>query len=93
MRAVLRYSCPSPSGRSADAVFFPADDEGDFRVRFEAHDAINDVAAGFFQLAGHEDVVFFIKAGLDFHQDRNLLAVFSGLSQGCDDRRLAADAV
>ena len=59
----------------------------------EAHDAVNDMAAGFFQLAGHVDIIFFIETGLDFHEDRDLFAVFGSLGQGGDDGRLAADAV
>ena len=51
------------------------------------------MAAGFFQLAGHVDIIFFIETGLDFHEDRDLFAVFGSLGQGGDDGRLAADAV
>ena len=51
------------------------------------------MAAGFFQLAGHVDIIFFIETSLDFHEDRDLFAVFGGLGQGGDDGRLAADAV
>ena len=78
---------------TADAIFFTADDEGNLGVGLEAHDAVNDMAAGFFQLAGHVDIIFFIETGLDFHEDRDLLAIFCRLGQGRDDRRLAADAV
>ena len=48
---------------AANAVFFLAYDQGDFGMGFQAHQAVDDMRAGFFQAFGPLDVVFFVKAG------------------------------
>ena len=60
---------------------------------FQAHQAVDDMRAGFFQAFGPLDVIFFVKAGFELHEDRNLLAVLCGFHQGSDNGRIAADSV
>ena len=78
---------------AADAVLLAAHDERDLAVRLEAGEAVDDVAAGLFQLARPVDVVLLVKARLELDEHRDLLAVFGGADQRGDDRRIAADAV
>ena len=59
----------------------------------ESHQTIDDMASCFFQFSRPDDIVFFIKSCLQLHQYRDLFAIFSGLGQGGDDWRVAADAV
>ena len=76
-----------------NAFFFAAHDEGNLRMCLQAHDPINDVTAGLFQLGRHVDIIFFIKPGLDFHEYRDLFAIFGSLGQGSNNWRFAAHAV
>ena len=78
---------------TADAVFFAAYNEGNLRMGLQAHNTIDNVAAGFFQLGRHVNVVFFIKAGLHFHENRDLLAVFRSLGQSGNNQGLTAYTV
>src|SRR5581483_1838769 len=45
-----------------DGVFVPADDQANLRMDFVAHEAIDDVHAGLFELARPLDVVGLIEA-------------------------------
>ena len=78
---------------TADAVLFPPDHQGDFGMRLQPDYAVNNVTARFFQTAGHINVVFFVKTGLDFHKDRHLLTVSRGIGEGGDNSRFGADPV
>ena len=60
---------------AADAVFFAADDKCTLGMCLEADKAVNNVSPGFFKTSRHKDVVGFIKAGLDFHKNCDLLAI------------------
>ena len=60
---------------AADAVFFAADDKCTLGMCLEAAKAVNNVSPGFFKTSRHKDVVGFIKAGLDFHKNCDLLAI------------------
>ena len=51
------------------------------------------MAAGLFQLVGPVDVVLLVKAGLQLHQNRHLLAVFRGLNQRRHNGGVAGNAV
>lgn len=73
---------------AADAVFLPADDQQDLAVGLQPRQAVNDVAAGLFQLLGPVDVVLLVKPGFQLDQDGDLLAVFGGLFQRRDDGEL-----
>lgn len=46
-----------------------------------------------FKAAGHQDVIRFIEARLDFHEDSDLLAVLCCFFERLDDRRGGSHAV
>lgn len=50
----------------------------------QAHQAVDDVAAGLLQLAGPLDVGGLVEAGLDLHQDEDLLAGLGRLDERVD---------
>ena len=77
----------------ADAVLVPAHDQENLAVRLQACQAVDDMAPGFFQLLCPEDIVFLIKTGLQFHQNRDLLPIFSSADQGGDNRGMPAHTV
>ena len=78
---------------TADAVLLPSHHQSDLAVGLQAHQSVNDMAAGLFQLFRPDDVILLIETGLQLHQHGNLLAVLCGLCQRGDDRRIAADPV
>ena len=78
---------------TADAVFLTAHHKRDFAVGFQAHQAVNYVAARLFQLSRPYDIVFLVKTRLQLHKHGNLLSVFRRLGQRRNDGRIAADAV
>lgn len=54
------------------------------RVHFEwvyPLEAVDDVRSRLFQASSHENIVFFVKTRLYFHQHRDLLAVFRSHSE------------
>ena len=77
----------------AQAVFIAADDHEHFAVGFEADQSVDDVDAGFFELAGPDDVVGFVEARAQFDEDGDLLALFGGGDEGVDDGGIAAGAI
>lgn len=78
---------------AAEFTGFAADDEGALAVGFMSDEAVNDVDAGFFELAGPLDVIGFVEAGLEFDQGGDLFAAAGGLDEGADDGGVAAGAV
>ena len=78
---------------TADAVLLPSHHQGDLAVGLQAHQSVDHVTAGLFQLFRPDDVVLLIETGLQFYQHGNLFAVLCGLRQRGDDRRIAADPV
>ena len=77
----------------AQLLPLPPQHQGHLGVGFKADHAIHHMDAGIFQLAGPLDVVFFVKAGLEFHQGHHLFAIFSGSDQGADYLRILRDPV
>ena len=62
-------------------------------MRFQSHNAIDDVCARFLQLAGPANIGGFIKARAQFDQGGDLLAIVGGLDQGLDYGRITARPV
>ena len=60
---------------------------------FQAHQTIDHMTACLFQHFCPDDIVFLIKTRFQLYKNRNLLAVFCGLSKCRDDRRISADAI
>lgn len=56
-------------------------------------EAVDDVDAGGFELFGPVDVLLFVKAGLELHDGRYLLAEAAGFEKASHDGRIAAAAV
>ena len=59
-----------------DAVGLLPHNQNDFRMGLQPHQAVDYMGAGLFQTAGPDNIIFFIKAGFQFYQYRDLLAVF-----------------
>ena len=59
----------------------------------KADKAIDDMRACFFKAASHQDVIRFIEARLDFHEDSDLLAVLCCFFERLYDRRGGSHAV
>ena len=78
---------------TADAVLLGAHHQGDLRVGLQAQEAVDHVAASLLKHLGPGNVVFLVKAGLQLHQHRDLLAVIGRFGQGLDDGGISADAV
>ncbi len=78
---------------TADAVLLPPHNQRDLRMRFEADQTVNDVAARLLKHLCPADVVLLVEAGLQLNQNHDLLAVLGGLCEGRDDRRITGDAV
>ena len=97
IRIELGCGCIVVAGRdmdiAADAVLFAADDERTLRVRLEPDKAVDDMRACFFKAAGHQDVIRFIEARLDFHEYSDLLAVLCCFFKRLYDRRGGSHAV
>ena len=68
-------------GVAAYAVVFPADDHRQLGVGFEAGHAIDDVHAGFAQLAGPFNVGCLVEARLELDDHNDLLACARGLDE------------
>ena len=75
------------------AIIVPAYHQGNLGMSFKANQTVDNMAAGFLQLLGPAHVVLLIKAGLDFHQYRHLLAVLGCLAQVLDNGGTGRDAV
>ena len=75
------------------SVFLPPYHKRDLTVGLQAYQSIDHMAARLLQHSGPDDVVLLVKAGLQLHQHRHLLAVLSGQRQSGDDGRIAADPV
>ena len=67
------------------AVLLFPHDERDLAVGFQSDESVYDVAAGFFEFACPDDIVFFVKPRFQLDEDRHLLAVFRGLRERGDD--------
>ena len=70
-----------------------AGDEGQLGVHLIILEAVDDGAAGAFQLLGPVDVVLLVKAGAQLHQRYYFLAVFGGFHQRLHDLGLPRHAV
>jgi len=77
----------------AEVAFFAANKKEGFAVGFQADEAVDDVNAGFFHLFGPGDVVGFVEAGLELHEDGDLLLVAGGLDESVNNGGVAAGAV
>ena len=62
-------------------------------VSFESYQAVDYVAACLFQTSCPNNIVLFIKASFQFHQNRYLLTVFRCFRQSCYDGRVTAHTV
>src|SRR5262249_31782547 len=78
---------------AAQLVLLLPHDEGDLRVGLQSDQAVNDVDARFLQPFRPLNIRFFIEAGLEFYEHRDLFAVLSGFDQRFDYRRILAHAV
>ena len=76
-----------------EAVLLLADDFDELAVGLKADDAVDDVHAGAFELAGPGDVGVLVEARLDLDQRQHLLAGVGRVDQRVDDRRVGAGAV
>src|ERR1035441_7809537 len=76
-----------------DGVSLAPQDHGGLAMNFQSQQAIDDMAAGFFQGLGPFDVALFVEAGFEFHEHGHLLAFFDGLEQRFHHRRIAPHAV
>lgn len=80
-------------GVAPQVAAFAADHHTGFAMGLESNDAINDMDALVFELAGPFDVVGFIEAGLEFNEDGDLFPVAGGFDEGLHDGRIAGGAV
>ena len=71
---------------SPDAILFPADNQCTLRVSLQPYQPINYVSSRLFKASGHVNIVFFIKTGLNFHENRDLLTILRRFFQ-CPDNR------
>ena len=90
----LRVVVPGADVRvAAQLAALLAHHQGQLAVRLEAHQAVDDVAAGLLERARPDDVGVLVEPGLDLDQDEHLLARLGRVHQGVHDRRVAAGAV
>ena len=78
---------------TADSRILTAHYQGNLAVGLQANQTVNNMAACFFQHFCPHNVVLLIKTGLQFHQNRNLLAVLCCLCKSRNNRGIAADTV
>ena len=71
-----------------DPGAFLAHDEQDLGVGLQPDEAVHDVDAGLFELAGPFDVGLLVEAGLELDERDDLLARLRGPDQRLDDRAL-----
>ncbi len=76
-----------------NAVLLPAHHQCNLAVSFQSHQAVDYMASRLFQHLGPNNIIFLVKTGFQFHQHRDLLAVFRGLGQRRYDGGMAADPV
>ena len=74
---------------SSNAVLLVPNHKSNLAVGLEAHETVDDVAAGLLQLLGPLDIVLLIEAGLELYEYRDLLPVLGRLLQGRDDGGIA----
>ena len=67
------------------SIFFYSGDQAQLGVHLVLPESVENVTAGILQAMGHLDVVGLVKAGAQFHQNYDFLAVFSGLYQCIDN--------
>ena len=91
-RCVIVIAC-SQMYVPPDTVLLPAYHQRNFTVGFKAHQAIDYMAACFFQLLCPHNIIFLIEPGLKLYQYGNLLTVFRRLSQGRNNRGITAHAI
>ncbi len=70
---------------SPDPRGFAANDERGLRVRLVAHDAVHHPGSRLLESVGPVDVALLVEAGLELHEDRNLLASVQGFEEGFHD--------
>ena len=80
-------------GVAPQAVGLVAQHQRQLAVRLEAHDAVDDVAAGALELAGPPDVGLLVEACLDLDQHQDLLAGTGRVDQRVDDGGVARGPV
>ena len=80
-------------GIATETALFLAHHQAGLAMGLQAREAIDDVGAGFLQLAGPFDVVEFIETGAQFDQGGDLLAIPGRFLERFDDRRITAGAV
>ena len=80
-------------GVAPQVAALAADHHTGFAMGLESNDAINDMDALVFKLAGPFDVVGFIEAGFEFNEDGDLFPVAGGFDEGLHDGRIAGGAV
>ena len=71
---------------TADSCILTAHYQGNLAVGLQANQTVNNMAACFFQHFCPHNVVLLIKTGLQFHQNRNLLAVLCCLCKSRNNR-------
>ena len=76
-----------------DLVLLAADDERDLAVRLEADDAVDHVDARLLERLRPLDVLLFVEARLQLHEDRDLLAVLGRADERGEDGRVRVRAV
>ncbi len=70
-----------------------ADHQGEFAVRLEPHEPVDDVHAGLLELACPADIRRLVESRLDLHERQHLLAGLGRLDEGLHDRAVAGRAV
>ena len=78
---------------AADALFLAAHHQRDLTVCFQPQQAVDNVAAGFFQHLRPENIVFLVKTGFQLNQDRHLFSIVRRFSERRDNRGVTADTV
>ena len=78
---------------AADAAGLLAHDQAQLAVHLDVDQPVDDVDAGRLQPGRPGDVVLLVEAGLQLDQHGHLLALFGGLDEQVDQRRVGADAV
>ena len=85
------------AGRQMEVAFerapFALDHLGDLGVDFETGDAVHDMGSHVFEGFGPTEIVFFVEAGFELHEDGDLFAIPDGVDEGFDDGGFGADTV
>ena len=74
-------------------ILFPANNESNLTMGFQSNHTIDDMASCLLQHLRPDNIMLFIKSGLELYQNCNLFSILSSLCECCNNGGITTDAI